>query len=62
MIFGGEGGVVLGFCLGKGGEAGAFGSGLGSGGGDSGWLTWLTAFVNGCLRCAGAGAGAGWAP
>ena len=36
MIFGGEGGVTLGFCLGKAGEEGAFGGGFG---GVSRWLT-----------------------
>lgn len=51
MIFGGEGGVIFGFCLGSGGEEGAFGGGFG---GVSWWLTWLTAFVNGCLRAGGA--------
>lgn len=58
MIFGGEGGVVLLFCLGRGGEAGAFGGGLG--GVCWWWLTWwlawwLTALVSGCLRRMGAG-------
>lgn len=52
MILGGEGGVTLGFCLGKGGDEGAFETGFGIA---SWWLTWLTAFDNGCLRCTGMG-------
>jgi hypothetical protein len=46
MILGGEGGVVLLFCLGSGGDDGAFGGGFG---GSWWWLTWwLTgAFVRG---------------
>lgn len=51
MTFGGDGGVVLLFCLGSGGSGGgtlAF-SGLF---GDDGWTgAWLMAFENGGRRC-----------
>lgn len=58
ITWGGDGGRVLLFCLGNGGDPGAFCGGFaGEAGSAAAAVGWLTALVKGALREGGAGAG-----